>query len=254
MIYLILFWICVFFIGASIFSFINAAAFRIEKGENIAKGRSHCDYCNKKLKPWELIPIFSYIMIKARCTECGAKIGINHFITELIGGLLLLLCFYIYWFEPFKIITAFLFISILACIFIVDMNTMTIPNGLVMITLVIAIISIFAFKEVGIIERIIGFFNVSVVLLLITLMINGAFGGGDIKLMAATGVFLGWKMNFLALFIAIVLGGLYGILIIITGKRKNMTHFAFGPFLAIGCIVSMFWGNEILSWYLGQFL
>lgn len=254
MIYILIFLFCIFFAGGSVFSFINVVADRLPNGESIVRGRSHCDKCNKTLNFIEMIPVFSYLFLRGKCSKCKNKLSIKYFLTELAGGFFALYCVYFYWGNLGEMLVAFFFISVLACVFLIDMKTMTIPNSIVIAVLITSIISIFVFDNISIVSRIIGFFNVSVPLLIMAIIINGAFGGGDIKLMAATGVFLGWKLNFLALFIAIVLGGAYGIFLIIKGNRDNKTHFAFGPFLAIGCVFSMFWGELVLNWYLGLFL
>jgi len=95
------------------------------------------------------------------------------------------------------------------------------------------------------------FFCVSVPLLLLTLLIPGAFGGGDIKLMAACGFFLGWKLNLIALAIGIFTGGIWGIWLLATKKKERKEHFAFGPFLCVGVVCAWFLGERLLDWYWG---
>ena len=101
-------------------------------------------------------------------------------------------------------------------------------------------------------SRIIGFFSASVPMLLLALAIPGAFGGGDIKLMAACGAFLGWKRNLLALFFAVLGGGVWGIWLLLKKKATRTDAFAFGPFLCTGMAISLFWGERLLLWYLKE--
>lgn len=249
-----IFILCVFLMGGSIFSFVNVIADRLPENESIVKGRSHCDECRKQLKFIEMIPVFSYILLRGKCRHCGAKLSKRYFVTEFAGGILAIYTVYVYWWNPMQMIMAFVFIAVLACVFLIDMVTMTIPNKVVIAMFIVAVISIFVYNDLSIISRIIGFFDVSLPLLIITMAINGAFGGGDIKLMAATGIFLGWKLNLFALFVAIITGGIYGIVLLIKGGKNKNSHFAFGPFLAVGCVAALFWGESILNWYIGLFL
>ena len=94
---------------------------------------------------------------------------------------------------------------------------------------------------------------VSLPLYLLTIPVPGAFGGGDIRLTAACGIFLGWKLNLLALFLAVMGGGIYGMWLLATKRKGKKDHFAFGPFLCVGMAIAMFAGENILNWYLGFF-
>lgn len=144
------------------------------------------------------------------------------------------------------------FIGILIAISIVDIKTMEIPNGFVISVLICGIISIGLFPQIGLISRMTGFFCVSLPLAMITFMVPGAFGGGDIKLMAATGVFLGWKLNLVSLLLGILFGGIYGIYLLVGKKKDRKDHFAFGPFLCAGIVVAMFAGETLVTWYIGM--
>lgn len=150
-----------------------------------------------------------------------------------------------------RLLLVVVFIGILIAISIVDIKTMEIPNGFVISVLICGIISIGVFPEIGIPDRIIGFFCVSLPLTIITLAVPGAFGGGDIKLMAAVGVFLGWRMNLVSLLLGILFGGLYGIYLLAGKKKDRKDHFAFGPFLCIGIVIAMFAGEALIRWYIG---
>ena len=104
--------------------------------------------------------------------------------------------------------------------------------------------------EYRMLDRLIGMLVVSAPMLLLTLLIPGGFGGGDIKLMAASGFFLGIRLILFAMILAIIAGSVYGIFMVKNRKRDRKDQFAFGPFLAIGLSIAAFWGNEIVSWYL----
>jgi leader peptidase (prepilin peptidase)/N-methyltransferase len=108
---------------------------------------------------------------------------------------------------------------------------------------------------ISVFERLIGAFCISVPLILIVLVIPGGFGGGDIKMMAASGILLGWKGNVAAFFIALLLGGGYGIYLLASKKKGRKDHFAFGPFLSIGIAISLYadLGTLLLDKYIGMF-
>jgi leader peptidase (prepilin peptidase)/N-methyltransferase len=133
------------------------------------------------------------------------------------------------------------------------MDTQYIPPELNILLAVVGVISIWTLPGASIVQRIIGVFVISLPLILIVLVVPDGFGGGDIKLMAAAGVLLGWKGNVIAFFIGLVLGGIYGIYLLSTRKKGKKEHFAFGPFLSIGIAVSMYagTGEYLMNQYIG---
>ena len=156
-----------------------------------------------------------------------------------------------YWHEiNLCVVTVFSLLTLLLIIAQIDQQTMEIPNGLVIACIVPAAMAVFAFPDVTLIERLIGFFSVSLPLFAITLAVPGAFGGGDIKLMAVIGFFLGWKMSLTAFMLAVFSGGIYGIGLLLSKKKGAKEHFAFGPFLCAGTALTLFVGEWLLSWYL----
>ncbi|HIW22102.1 MAG TPA: prepilin peptidase [Candidatus Dorea intestinavium] len=243
-------YVLVFLMGASIFSFLNVVIYRVPRNMDFIKGRSHCPNCGKALSPLDMIPVFGYLLLKGKCRYCKSKISPRYAVIELLGGLIAVFLVNKFGYN-FQAITMFAFFSMLTVVACVDIDTMEIPNGFVLAILIIAIFSFFAFPEITLLQRIIGFFVVSLFLLIVTLIVPGGFGGGDIKLMAACGAFLGWKLCLISFFIAILLGGGYGIALLIRKKKGKKDHFAFGPFLCVGCGLGFLYGGELLSWYLG---
>ena len=250
----------IFLIGASVFSFLNVVVYRLPRKMNYVSGHSVCPNCENKLKWYQLIPIFSYIFLGGKCGFCKNKISFRYTLMEILGGVFALGSFLWYvdlfnldFYALLRSILVFALLGVLTTIAFIDGDTMEIPNGLVIFVAVFGILSYFLFPEIGIMDRIIGIFSVSVPFLLLTLAIDGAFGGGDIKLMAACGLFLGWKLSLVALFFALLTGGAYGIYLLISKKKDRKDHFAFGPFLCVGVALSQFFGQIVLNWYLGFF-
>ena len=149
------------------------------------------------------------------------------------------------------ILTVSGYLIVLLVVVCVDQATMEIPNTFVIAALALGIISIFTMPGTSLSSRILGMFVVSVPLLLITLLVPGAFGGGDIKLMAACGLFLGTELILLSFAFAVLTGGLYGIWLLVMKKKSGKEHFAFGPFLCLGMAAALFIGDSVWDWYVG---
>lgn len=242
--------ILIFMAGASVFSFLNVVIYRVPRHLSFVTGRSMCPHCGKTLRGADMVPVLNWIFLRGKCHYCKAPISLRYPLVELTGGAAALLCVWRFGFST-EAALVFVFLSILTVIAFVDQDTMEIPNGFVIAVLVTAVVSMICLPEPGIAERLIGMLAVSVPLFLMTVVIPGAFGGGDIKLMAAAGLFLGWRMAFLSFFFAVLGGGIYGIYLLVSGRKERKDHFAFGPFLCIGMTAAVFVGEEVLSWYLG---
>lgn len=253
LIYFIFFWI-----GASIFSFVNVLIYRVPRKISFVGGRSFCPSCKSKLKPYDMIPVFSYVFLGGKCRNCKAKIPFRYLLVELLGGVCAVQSAMLVPFDDGGVVVyflrVFLFIfaaALLAAVAFVDIDTMEIPNGFVLAFVCLGILSVFLFPDLSIVMRFIGCFAVSAPMLLLALLIPGAFGGGDIKLMAAAGLFLGAKLVAAAFFFSVLTGGVYGIYLLAGKKKGGKDHFAFGPFLCAGIWTSICWGSDVISWYLG---
>jgi len=143
---------------------------------------------------------------------------------------------------------------ILLAIALIDFSTSEIPDSLIIAIVPFAIASIWLIPDVTILSHAIGLVAVALPLLLLTLVIPGAFGGGDIKLIAVCGFLLGWQQTLLAFFIALILGGGVAAFLLLSGKRKRGQHMVFGPAICAGVVVAMFFGKYILDWYLAFYI
>lgn len=237
-----------FVFGICLFSFFNVVIYRVPNHMDFVKGRSICPKCGHTLSALDLIPIISWIVLGRKCRYCKVRISSRYALVELLGGALAVVC-YMTWGNTVNAILNFSFFGILTIISFVDWDTMLIPNGFVITVLCIAICACFIPSEVTIIERMIGFFCISLPMFIITIAIAGAFGGGDIKLMAASGLFLGWKLCLLSFFFAVIMGGIYGMIVLLTKKKGRKDQIPFGPFLCIGMCLAVLFGNECIAWY-----
>jgi leader peptidase (prepilin peptidase)/N-methyltransferase len=239
-------------LGACFGSFINAAALRYVKKESFVKGRSKCPYCNETLRWFELLPVVSYLALRGRCRNCSAVLSPRYLLAEVIFALLAALCYVQFgftWMMPL----AFCVCAVLLAIALIDTDTMEIPDGLVAALIPLAAAAAWAWPEITLLQRGIGLAAVSLPMLLLALVISGAFGGGDIKLMAVCGFLLGWQLTLLAFFIAVLGGGTVAAVLMARKKKGRGAHIAFGPYLCAGVAAAMLYGGEIVSLYLGMF-
>ena len=223
------------------------------KGMFLSSKRSFCPECENELKPGDLVPFFGWVFLRGRCRYCSEKISVRYPLVEVAGAFFAVVSFWRFGLD-FATLLVFAIISVLLAIALIDLKTSEIPDSLILAISVCAVAAVWVFPDVGVIDRAIGFAVVSIPLLTVTLAVRGAFGGGDIKLMAVSGFLLGWQATLLAFFIALVFGGGYAIFLIISGRRKRGEHMVFGPAICLGVAVSLFFGNEIIYWYTGLFM
>ena len=238
--------------GACAGSFINVAALRRSEGLSFISGRSRCPSCNRKLQWYELIPIFSWLFLLGRCRTCKVWISPRYMLVEVAGAAATAMSFVRYrltWMTPL----AFGVAIILLTVAMMDLTSREIPDGLIIALIPFAIAAIWAQPGVTLLSRGIGLLAVSLPMLILAFFIDGAFGGGDIKLMAVCGAMLGWQCTLPAFFISVVFAGCFSIALIIKKKAKRSAHIAFGPHLCFGVMVALLYGKEIIDWYLTLF-
>lgn len=249
----IIIYILAFIYGIILGSFLNVLIYRIPNKENFTTERSHCMSCGAKIKWYDLIPLISYICLRGKCRSCKAKISIQYPIVEGLNGLLYVIIFIVNGISIDSVLIA-LVTSVFIVISVIDFRTYEIPFGLNIAIFVLAVIRIIT-CQLRWTEQLIGFAAVSgfmLLCLIIGRMIKGvdAFGGGDIKLMAAAGLFAGWKCVILAFLIGCVLGAvIHSIRMKVTSADRVL---AFGPYLCAGLFISILFGNSIIDWYLGM--
>jgi leader peptidase (prepilin peptidase)/N-methyltransferase len=245
-------YILIFAIGAVIGSFVNVLIYRLPLELDFVRGFSFCPACKHRLRPPDLVPILSWLFLRGRCRYCRAKISPRYLIIEAACGAAGLLL-YLFIPSPAQAVLFFAVFCVLLAIAVIDADTQTISDGMNIALGVLAVISIWAGPEVDMPSRLIGLAVVSVPLFVITLFIEGAFGLGDVFLMIAAGFLLGWQCALVALFIGLILGGVYGVVALARRKKGRKDHFAFGPCLAVGIFVSLLAGDRIIEWYLSFF-
>lgn len=248
---LFLLYIIIFLYGIVIGSFLNVCIYRIPKQENIAKERSHCMQCGHQLKWYELIPLFSFLLQGGKCRACKCRISVQYPLIEGANGILYVFIFMINGINVDSLLYCLL-TSALLVLSVIDFRTYEIPIGINYFIFVLGIIRT-AVHYTDWVNHVIGFFAVSVVLYIIILATKGrGIGGGDMKLMAVCGLFLGWKEIILAFFLGCIIGSVIHIVRMRVSKCDHVL--ALGPYLSVGIFVSMLWGAQWVSWYIGQLL
>ena len=240
-------YILIFLYGIVIGSFLNVVIVRVPRKESIVKVRSHCENCGYQLKWFDLIPIFSYLVLGGKCRKCKTKISAQHLVLEVLNGILYVFTFFITGFSIYTVLLCLLF-SVLLALSLIDFKTYEIPVGFQYVIFVLAVCRTIL-DRANWSEHVIGFFAVSVVLYLMYVISKGAaIGGGDVKLMAVCGLFVGWKLIIFAFLLGCIVGS---VVHIIRMKLSGESHvLAMGPYLSIGVFVAALWGNQILTWYL----
>lgn len=237
--------------GIIIGSFLNVCIYRIPKNESIIVNRSHCMNCGKQIKWYDLVPIVSYLVLGGKCRYCKTKLSIQYPLVEFINGLgyaLILISNGV----NIKSILFCLCSSALLTLSVIDWRTFEIPVAFNIFIGILGIIRLLTDLEHWYVY-VIGFFAVSGFLYLLFLITKGrGIGGGDIKLMAAAGLLIGWKNIILALGIGCVLGSIIHIILMKVQNKERVL--AFGPYLSLGIYIAMLYGNQIIEWYINTFI
>ena len=205
--------------------------------------------CGYQLKWYDLIPLFSWLMLGGRCRKCKAKISVQYPIIEALNGVLYLL-FFARFGVSVECLLYCLLASALIVLSVIDFRTYEIPFGINVFIAGLGLVRILTDLS-NWAEYVIGFFAVSLFLYVIYLLTRGrGIGGGDIKLMAASGLLLGWQCNILAFLLGCIIGSVCHVIRMRVTKAEHVL--ALGPYLSIGIFLCAMWGRELINWYLSM--
>jgi leader peptidase (prepilin peptidase)/N-methyltransferase len=250
--------VVIFLFGLLLGSFFNVCIYRIPREESIIFPPSHCTVCGTQLKWLDLFPLFSWLFLRGRCRTCNSSISFQYPLVEFVTGLLYLLLFLKFGFSG-SFISYLILASILIITTGIDIEHQIIPNGLVLIGVIAGISLILTGASVNWLDGLIGFFVGGGIFLLVALLSvwilkKEGMGGGDVKLMGMIGLFMGWKLTALSILLSIYAGGLIGGVLLLLKIKKRGDAIPYGPFIAVGTLISIFYGNELISWYINTFL
>lgn len=247
--------LAVFVFGALVGSFLNVCIHRIPGGESIAFPASHCPHCRTPIRPYDNVPILSYLLLRGRCRSCDAGIGLRYPLVELLGGGAAVAALYAHG-SSAQALLIFAFLAALIVITFIDLDHQIIPDAISLPGIFVGFAAALLFGEPSWSDSLIGIALGGGLLWGVAegyarLTGREGMGGGDIKLLAMIGAFLGWRAILVTLLFGSLLGSVIGLSLMALRGRDTKMAIPFGPFLAAGAVVALFWGERIIDWYLG---
>lgn len=256
----------VWMLGAAVGSFLNVVIYRLPAGLSLLHPPSRCPACHTPLKPYDNVPVLGWLWLRGRCRYCGAAIAGRYPLIEAFTGGLFLATFALFGLS-WATLGHWLLLSWLVALTFIDLDTLTLPNALTQSGLVVGLLfrtwagyantgSTAAAMESlmgGVFGAVLGVWLFDIITLLASAALGqSAMGGGDAKLAALLGAWLGWQGVLLSSFLACLSGAAVGGSAIALGLISRRQPIPFGPFLAIGAAIAIFWGETLIQLYLQQ--
>lgn len=241
-------YVVAFVLGSMAASFANVCIHRLPLRQSIVYPASRCASCQHPLRSWHNLPIVSFVALRGRCAFCRGRISWRYLVVESLGGLLYLMGYHqlglsVHAFAYTLLVTALLIVAF------IDLAHLIIPDAVTLPGIVVGV-------AIGLLPSSIGFANAVAgaclgggIFLLIVLVYPAGMGGGDVKLIAMIGAFVGWQAVLVTIILSACCGAGSGLTLILLGLKGRRDPVPFGPFLAIGGITAMLWGEALLGWY-----
>jgi leader peptidase (prepilin peptidase) / N-methyltransferase len=239
--------------GLLIGSFLTVVAHRLPRGESVVGGRSHCPACGDQIAAYDNVPVFSWLLLRGRARCCGAAISPRYPLTELAAGALYAATALVLWGDAAEVVLGLAFVTMLLAITLTDLERRIIPNKILLAGAIVAVTISALTDPSSLPERVIAAAAAGGLLLAAALAYPRGMGLGDVKLAATMGLFLGRDVA-PALLVALLAGSLVGLAMIARyGAAARKRAIPFGPFLALGGVVGLLVGDELIDGYLGTF-
>lgn len=240
--------------GALIGSFLNVCILRVPKEESIIWPGSHCPHCGKPIRGYDNIPILSYIVLIGKCRECRGPISVQYPLIEgvtALGSLFLMMKFGL---SP-SYLVYFVFVASLIVIAVIDFYHQIIPDVISLPGIGVGLLASLVIPQITFVNSLVGALLGGGSLFLVATVYQWLFkregmGGGDVKLLAMIGAFLGWKSVILTILLSSLIGSVTGIAVMLLKGKDFKYAIPFGPFLSLGAIIALFYGPNLISWYL----
>ncbi len=246
--------IFIFLMGLCIGSFLNVCIYRLPESKSIVHPRSMCPNCDTPIPFYDNIPLFSYLWLKGQCRRCKVKISMRYPMVELLGGLVALGT-YLRFGLTIETLIYYVFIAALLVVTFIDLDHRIIPDVITLPGIPICFAASFALPDITYKDALLGIlvgggslFLVAWVYTILTK--KEGMGGGDIKLLAMMGAIVGWQGVLFTIFVASLVGTLAGFAVMLQSRKGMKLAVPFGPFLSIGSITYIFFGTELVTWYL----
>ncbi|MDO9308979.1 MAG: prepilin peptidase [Deltaproteobacteria bacterium] len=243
-----------FVFGMVVGSFLNVCICRMPKDESIVSPPSHCPHCNYQIRWYDNIPVISYLFLRGRCRGCGARISLQYPLVELLNGIISLLLFLRFG-PTLAFAVLFVFCSALVVITFIDIEHQIIPDEISLPGIIIGFVMSFFLQGHNWLNSLLGILLGGGSLLFVAygyqwLTGKEGMGGGDIKLLAMMGAFLGWKSIPFIILASSLVGSVVGVSIMLLQKKDSKLAIPFGPYLAFGAVLYIFYGRPLIEWYL----
>jgi len=251
---IVIFYIFAFIFGAVVGSFLNVCICRLPKSESVVFPPSHCPTCDYRIPWYDNVPIISYLILRGKCRSCKARISIQYPLVELVTALLTLFLFMRFG-PTFVFLVLFLFCSAMVVVTFIDLEHQIIPDVISLPGIVAGFIFSFFIPQIGWLNSLIGIVVGGGSLWLVAsgyelLTKKEGMGGGDIKLLAMMGAFFGWKAIPFIIFVSSLVGSVIGVTVMLIRKKDAKLAIPFGPFLALGAVLYIFFGSQLIHLYL----
>lgn len=238
-----------FLIGLVLGSFYNVVGLRVPVKQSIVTPRSSCPTCARKLSPYELVPVFSYLFQRGKCRGCSSSISPIYALVEFVTALLFATApFLVGWSK--ELLISYGLISLVVIIFVSDTIYMLIPDHILIFFAGYFVLGRIIVPMDPWYSPLIGAVGGFLFLLLIVVVSKGGMGGGDIKLFAVLGIVFGFQELILVFFFSTLFGTIIGVTGVVIGKVKRKQYIPFGPFVALGSLITYFYGDQLLQLYL----
>ncbi len=240
--------------GGLIGSFLNVCICRLPKEESIVWPGSHCPHCQKPIKFYDNIPVFSYFLLRGKCRHCKGPISIQYPLVEgitALGTVFLIMRFGV----SLSFLFYFAFIAALIVVTVIDLYHQIIPDVISLPGIGVGLLASLLIPEITFWNSLFGVLLGGGSLFLVATLYQWIFkregmGGGDVKLLAMVGAFLGWKAVILTILLSSLIGSIAGIVVMVLKGKDFKYAIPFGPFLSLGAVISLFYGENLIRWYL----
>ena len=239
--------------GLVIGSFLNVVIARVPERRSLWMPGSTCPGCGNAIAWHDNIPLVSFLVLRGRCRACAAPIPWRYPLVEATTAALFVVAWLVFGDDLRQFVVAVVFLAALVAITVIDLRHQIIPDVITLPGIVAGLVASVATDRISWVQSVVGVLVGGGLFVAVIVLSRGGMGGGDLKLGAMLGAFLGWQALLVALFVAVMLGGLSAVALLASRRLARKDAIPFGPFLALGGAVALFWGDAILAWYLGGF-
>ena len=239
-------------LGLLIGSFLNVVIARMPARRSLWMPGSACPACGTAIAWHDNVPIVSFVLLRGRCRACAIRIPWRYPLIEALTAILFMLAYARFGLSP-ALLPALLLLAALVAITFIDLEHQIIPDAITLPGIVTGVVANVATGAVSWVDSGIGALGAGLLFFAIILASGGGMGGGDMKLAAMLGAFLGWQLTLVAVFLAVVTGGVAAVAMLGSRRLGRKDPIPFGPFLAVGGAAALLWGPSLLTWYLNVF-